>query len=190
MPTPPNRALQTQLYVYRIPPLSPLDLNFLAIDDVPVSQEGELIAEQSIIPLPNKTGLEGTPIDSDALQALRERLIKHLSTSPHRWIILTNVSSKPEWVLDADAFVRALHNPLIADDSPLNFCHRPIVTHDPKTRLGAVISQFKANSSPSSDAPIANRVLLLWGNDKRIITGADILGRLLKGIGFYEQIQS
>ena len=32
MPTPPNRALQTQLHVYRIPPLSPLDLNFLAID--------------------------------------------------------------------------------------------------------------------------------------------------------------
>lgn len=32
MPTPPNRALQTQLYVDRIPPFSPLDLNFLAID--------------------------------------------------------------------------------------------------------------------------------------------------------------
>jgi len=33
-------------------------------------------------------------------------------------------------------------------------------------------------------------VILLWGSQRRILTGADILGRLFKGIGLYSSLGS
>jgi hypothetical protein len=48
---------------------------------------------------------------------------------------------------------------------------------------------MKANGSidKNFDGVIDHDVLLVWGENKRIITGADIFGRLLKGMMAPEQ---
>ncbi|MCF7982257.1 MAG: hypothetical protein K9K86_09755 [Pseudomonadales bacterium] len=72
---------------------------------------------------------------------------------------------------------------------PYVFCHHPLVVTDPTTRLGSVISTFKPNEA-QSDTPLQNDIIILWAAEKRIITGADILGRILKGIGLYRSLTS
>jgi hypothetical protein len=84
-------------------------------------------------------------------------------------------------VLDADHFLRdAVYKkgPLI----PLSYCHFPVVVKSPKTRLERVIRQFKVYPQHPEDDVIDQDLILYWGQEKRIITGSDILGRLLRGI--------
>jgi len=61
-------------------------------------------------------------------------------------------------------------------------CHSPIVVEDQKISLGDVILQMKNSSSRADDSSIDKDLVLVWGDDKKIVTGADILGRLLKGV--------
>ena len=61
-------------------------------------------------------------------------------------------------------------------------CHRPIIVLDPSMPLGHVIGRLQAGGHRREDDVIDNDVVLLWGDQPRIITGADILGRLLRGI--------
>ena len=51
-------------------------------------------------------------------------------------------------------------------------------------RLSDVILKIRASHSldKSFDGAIEHDVVLVWGDEKRIITGADIFGRLLKGM--------
>jgi hypothetical protein len=44
------------------------------------------------------------------------------------------------------------------------------------------ISSFQIDAKHAEDDVIDNDIILIWGNERRIITGADILGRLLRGI--------
>jgi hypothetical protein len=53
---------------------------------------------------------------------------------------------------------------------------------DPGLPLGRIIGRLQARGVRSEDDVIDNDVVLLWGAERRIITGADILGRLLRGI--------
>jgi hypothetical protein len=46
--------------------------------------------------------------------------------------------------------------------------------------MGDVISNLKAPSECLQSDVIDRDIILLWGEEKRVITGADILGRLLK----------
>jgi metal transporter CNNM len=62
------------------------------------------------------------------------------------------------------------------------------VVTNPNLRLGVVISRLKAGTDAQSDRPLTRDVILLWGAQRRIITGADILGRLFKGIGMYSSL--
>jgi hypothetical protein len=48
--------------------------------------------------------------------------------------------------------------------------------------MGDVILQLKNRSTRADDEVIDQDVVLVWGTEKKIITGADILGRLLKGV--------
>ena len=41
---------------------------------------------------------------------------------------------------------------------------------------------MKDSSSRADDSPIDKDLVLFWGAEKKIVTGADILGRLLKGV--------
>jgi metal transporter CNNM len=58
------------------------------------------------------------------------------------------------------------------------------VIRDTNKTIGEVISHLKSlpSASAEDDAPIAYDAVLIWGEQPRIITGADVLGKLLKGI--------
>jgi hypothetical protein len=62
------------------------------------------------------------------------------------------------------------------------YWHRPIVIRDMKARLGDVIGKMKVVQETPDDDLIENDLILVWGPQRRIITGSDLLGRLLRGI--------
>ena len=58
----------------------------------------------------------------------------------------------------------------------------PIIITDMRTPLGSVIGRMRVKPEHPEDDVIDNDLILVWGDEKRIITGADLLGRLLRGI--------
>ena len=104
-----------------------------------------------------------------------------IEASGHKWVIVTDLDHQPQMALDADAFIREL---FFSDDpvNPLRFCHRPILVTDRKVLLAEVLRQLRVNPEHPADDVIDHDLVLVWAEDRRIITGADILGRLLRGI--------
>ena len=96
-------------------------------------------------------------------------------------MILTSLDGNPRLVLNADLFLRdALFG--VEPFRPYSYCHRPIVVSDATTPLGEVINKLRVHPEHSEDDVIDNDLILCWNNEKKIITGADLLGRLLRGI--------
>ncbi|MFT5505677.1 MAG: metal transporter CNNM [Gammaproteobacteria bacterium] len=158
-------------------------LNFLKIDDISVQQEGEPIDARSIIVLPVKLDL---PIFPSTSADVKNPFLNQIHASGKKWVILTSDQDQPLLVLDADGYLRAALLDTTDSDgldfNPYAYCHRPIVVTDISLPLGDVIGKFKAGKEPDSDEVIDADIILVWGEQKRIITGADVLGRLLKGI--------
>ena len=156
-------------------------LNFLDIDEIPISDEGELVDPASMITLGCRIDLPMIPCSGDPEF---EQFVKDVNVSGKKWVILLDPNGIPRLILDADAYLRAV----LADDGPLDayqYCHRPIIVEDPKKPLGFVMGDLRRGMKKSSDEVIANDVVLLWSKQgRRVITGADLLGRLLKGIQF------
>jgi hypothetical protein len=153
-------------------------VNFLDIDDLMVIQEGEPVDPRSIIRLPTAIGLSNlSRFERDA----SDPFLKQIQASGKKWVIVVDPSEKPQFVLDADGFLRAAFfgEPL---EKMKRFFHRPIIIDDPTTRLGKVIWQMKVGHSSPKEEVIDYDIMLVWSKEKRIITGADILGRLLRGI--------
>ena len=156
-------------------------LNFLTIDEVRVTEEGELVDADSIIRLPTKVDL---PLIPEVSRDVNDPFLKRVNASGHHWVVLADEAGNPQLLLDADAALRAA---LLDLDKPYdiyNFCRRPLVIRDPSKTIGEVISYLKSIPSPSNveDSAIDYDAVLIWGDQPRIITGADILGKLLKGI--------
>ena len=156
-------------------------MNFLSIDDVKVSEEGELLAADSIIRLPTKVDL---PIVPEVERDVNDPFLQSINASGHHWVVLVDEAGEPHLILDVDGAVRAA---LFNKDKPYdlyNYCRRPLIVRNPNMTLGDVILRLKASRSlaESDDAPIDYDAVLIWGDKPRIITGADILGKLLKGI--------
>ena len=64
--------------------------------------------------------------------------------------------------------------------------HRPLIVRDMQTRLGDVIGHLKVVPERPGDDVIDNDLILVWGSQRSIITGSDLLGRLLRGIATVE----
>lgn len=155
-------------------------LNFLQIDDTPVSKEGEVIDPESVIHLPVNLDLPVIPLFE---ASVNDTFLKEVQKSGHKWVVLTDMQEYPRLVLDADGFLRAALFDNSGTIQPYDFCHRPIIIEDPALPLGDVIYQLKSGHAPKSDQVIDHDIILVWCDEqRRIITGADILGRLLKGI--------
>jgi hypothetical protein len=152
--------------------------NFLDLDDVPVTDEGEIVDAKSVISLPQANNrcvlphFERTPDDA---------FLRKIDASGKKWVIVTDPSGEPVFVLDSHQFLRdALFDEL--EINPNNYWHRPIVVRDTKKKLGDIIGQMKVVPEHPDDDVIDNDLILVWGEQRRIITGADLLGRLLRGI--------
>ena len=153
-------------------------LNFLDIDDVPISEEGEPVDPASIIALSTRIDL---PVFPEAA-SLGDDFVNAVNTSGHKWVIITDLAGKPQLLLDADSFIRSLLEGSTTVDV-YEHCHRPIVVRDPASPLGHIIAALKEGMDAESDAAIEKDIVLLWtAAEKRVITGADLLGRLLRGI--------
>jgi hypothetical protein len=153
-------------------------LNFLEIDDVPISDEGESVDPASILVWPTKIDLPVLP----AVTAITDQFVQDVNASGKKWVIIADPEGHPQLLLDADSFLRALlHDPGSVD--PYAHCHRPIIISDPESPLGHIIGAMKQGMDTVGDAAIDKDIVLLWTVDsKRVITGADLLGRLLRGI--------
>ncbi len=157
-------------------------LNFLALDDILVAEEGEPIDPRSIIELPCE---KGRPILPPFQPSPTDEFLRRLDASGRKWVIFVDPAGQPQLVMDAHHFLRDV---LFEQKSvgPEAYWHRPIIVTDPKTRLGDVIGRMKVKPEHPEDDVIDNDLILVWGKQNRIITGADLLGRLLRGIATQE----
>lgn len=153
-------------------------LNFMDLDDLSIGEEGELLDPNSIIVVPFVNNIPLFPtFDSTPDDPFLNRIQK----SGKKWVIFTDERNKSYCALDADSFLREVYftgKPL----APQHFCHLPVVLSDPKTSLGHAIVKLKVVPQRTEDDVIDEDIILLWGDTKRVITGADILGRLMRGI--------
>jgi hypothetical protein len=160
--------------------------NFLDLDDISVCDEGEFVDVKSIISLPLANQrcvlptFERSPDDP---------FLRQVDASGMKWVIITDAATgEPAFVLDAHHFLRdALFGQLEMDTSA--YWHRPIVIRDTKAKLGDVIGKMRVVQETPDDDVIENDLILVWSTRKRIITGSDLLGRLLRGIATVEPVK-
>jgi metal transporter CNNM len=153
-------------------------LNFLDLDDILVVDEGESIDLRSVITLPIENE---RPLMPKFERSPNDPFLRQLNASGKKWVIIVDNSGRPSFVLDAHHFLRdSLFNAASVD--PEIHWHRPIIVTDMRTPLGSVIGRMTVKPEHPEDDVIDNDLILVWGEQKRIITGADLLGRLLRGI--------
>ena len=154
-------------------------LNFLDLDAIAVRDEGEPVDPLSVIALPV---VNGRPVLPRFERSPSAPFLRRLDASGRKWIIFVGEAGQPCLVLDAHHYLRdVLFEP--AAPKPEAYWHRPIVVSDLRTRLGDVIGRMKVTPEHPGDDVVDNDLILVWGpRERRIITGADLLGRLLRGI--------
>ena len=155
-------------------------MNFLDLDDILISNEGELIDPKSILNLPFDNG---NPIFPNFKSTTNDDFIRRIAASGRKWIVLTDTTSNhPKMVLNAPFFLR---NALFESDTfkPIEACHQPMIVCDPKSRLEGILEKLTVEKEKPGDDVIDKDLILLWTeNEKRIITGSDILGYLMRRI--------
>lgn len=161
-------------------------LNFLKLDDLAVAEEGENLDPESIVMLPS---LDGELVFPEFTCSMSDVFLQKIQLSKKKWVIFIDEASVPHLALDADEFLREIMFTNAALD-PRHFCHRPIIITDPKTPLDQVISKLKVSPERTEDDVIDEDLILLWGAQKKVVTGADILGRLLRGISKLHDIET
>jgi metal transporter CNNM len=153
-------------------------LNFLDLDDVLAADEGETIDPRSVITLPIENE---RPLMPKFERLPNDPFLQKLNASGKKWVIIVDTSGRPSFVLDAHHFLRdSLFNEVSGD--PEVHWHRPIIVTNMGTPLGSVIGRMTVKPEHTGDDVIDNDLILVWGEQRRIITGADLLGRLLRGI--------
>ncbi len=153
-------------------------LNFLALDDLPMSAEGEDVDPKSIMQLPFEQNM---PVFPEITASTADPFLKTVQRSGKKWMIITDEGKQPRMALNTDAFLRdALFKPYYF--KPIRHCHKPIIVKDERMTLGQIIPRLKVDAKHIGDDVIDEDIILVWGNVKKIITGSDLLGRLLRGI--------
>ena len=152
-------------------------LNFLAIDDLLVAHEGEPVEPRTIISLKFE---KNKPVFPNIEPSTADNFLKSIHLSEKKWVIVTDLSGEPRMVIDSDGFIRSalFETPF----NPYLHCHRPIIVKDAQARLGEIIPHLKVHPEQPGDDVIDEDIILFWDKQKRVITGSDILGRLLRGI--------
>ena len=153
-------------------------LNFLDLDDILVKDAEEKIDPRSIVALPTENE---RPLLPSYERSPDDPFLRQLNASGKKWVVIVDASGQPSFVLDVHHFLRDfLFNAMSVD--PETYWHRPIVVTDMGTPLGDVIGRMTVKPKRPEDDVIDDDLILVWGEERRIITGADLLGRLLRGI--------
>lgn len=153
-------------------------LNFLTIDDVPIEQEGVSVDPRSILRLPFR---DGRPVFPAFRVEPNDPFLRQVNASEKAWVVITDEHGEPHLIMDADGFLR--HIFFHTDDrDPLSYCHRPIIVRNGSEPLGHVVGGLSFDHTAKGDHLIADDAILLWTNVPRLVTGGDLLGRLLRGI--------
>jgi hypothetical protein len=157
-------------------------INFLKLDDVAVGHLGHVIDPLSIVAVAVKNELLVFP-DFDCRPD--DPFLQQIGRARKKWVILVDASGHPRMALNTTTF---LSDALFSgkQPNPLHHCHRPIVVSDASTPLGLVLTAFRVDARDATHDVIADDLILLWAAEKRVITGTDILGRLLRDIAVRE----
>ncbi len=151
-------------------------INFLTIDDLPVVSEGVPVDPASVVQIPFHGGLPEFP---QIGKFPGDPFLQQVAVSGRRWVVLADEKEQPRLMLDADGLLR--HILLFGSADPHRFCHRPVVISDRESPLGEAILRLRLEPG-LSDHILDQDIILVWGEERRVITGADILGRLLRGV--------
>jgi len=154
-------------------------VNFLALDDVTVGNEGEPLDPRSVIRVDFR---DGRPLFPTFRCEPDDSFLRSLQASGKKWVVLADAGGEPQLMLNVHYFLRAV---LFGEPGRVDaaaFCHRPLVVRDEGTPLGRVMSGLTVHPESPMDDVIDWDVILVWGSHRRIITGSDLLGRLLRGI--------
>lgn len=153
-------------------------LNFLDLDDITLADEGAALDPRSVIELP---ALNAQPQFPAYQRAVSDPFLQQINASGRRWVIIVDGSGQPYAALDAHRFLR--HALLGGSANPGDYLRRPIVATDERTPLGNVLGRLTLRSTATSEDVVVDNVILLWSPQRRrIISGSDLLGRLLRGI--------
>jgi metal transporter CNNM len=159
-------------------------LNFLDLDDIPVGREGEPIDPRSVISLPIA---DDKPVLPAFERSPRDPFLRQIEKSKRKWVVFIDEYGQPYVVLNARHFLRDV----LFDETPASperYWHRPLVVTDANTRLGEVIGKMKVRPDSPEDDVVDHDLILVWAKDeRRIITGGDLLGRLMRGIAIVER---
>lgn len=155
-------------------------INFLALDDIPVMDEGEPVDPGSILRLPFE---DGRPVYPPIARHVDDPLLRQIAACGRKWIIVCDARTHaPRLLLIAPEFLAAA---LFGEESfdPARFGHHPLVVRDPQAPLGRMLSRLRVEPERPGDDVIDVDVILLWSDThRRIITGSDLLGRLMRRI--------
>lgn len=152
--------------------------NFLDLDDIPIAHEGEELDPRSILALPAHGGEPQFPAFA---RSSDDPFLRRVHEADRKWVIVTDSTGRPCLALNAHRFLRDALFAAQAPD-PRRYAHHPVITSEPQTPLGNLLGQLHVHPRTEQDDVVDHDVILLWGSRKRIITGADLLGRLLRGI--------
>lgn len=153
-------------------------MNFLKIDDLPVKHEGKILDPDSILTVPTS---DDGHITLPAQVAINSGFTQQILAAGQPWVLLISSQGQPLLTIDADEFIRESLKEGVA--RTYYHCHRPIVVTEPTITLEKILPRFAIDRIHGQDDVVDDDVIIYWTpTEKRIITGADILGTLLKGI--------
>ena len=154
-------------------------LNFLDLDDRFVATEGSLIHPDTVYAFDSNIDL---PVLPKPHSPEGKEFIKSLSRYPQMMAVVVNENNIPQLVIKTTQLLCKLYSN--GDDVDIySCCYRPVVVSDSKATLDTVLGEFVVEADDTNDDVVDRDVVLYWTEEeKRIITGADIFGRLLRGI--------
>jgi len=152
-------------------------MNFLALDDLLVTQEGEPVDPLSVIVLPH---YDRYPVFPEFEPDTDDPFISAVNASGKKWVIITDSEGEPSLVMNANEFLRAVFFENAAVNAR-HYCHHPVVVRDTGVLLGNVLSRLIGAAKGGGEDTIKYDLVLVWAEQRRVITGSDILGRLLRG---------
>ena len=150
-------------------------VNFLVLDSRRVGDEGSILAPRSIVQLTAVDGRLALPAPGTPGW---NAFVAQVQASEKRWVVLTDPDGAPHLLLDGNRFLRTALSASEGNIDPRDYGVEPVVTTNPNDTLEGVLTNGKL---AESDAP-ERGVILLWGEQKRIITHSDVLKRLFEGV--------